>query len=305
MASPYHQPPQRARTINPTSPPCANPKAPLPTLSLTPAPSPIPSYLTSPLRRLRWLHARILSERHEPRSLPLSYLSLTPHPSSPTSPPSSSTDDDEEWRARSYREILSRKRVAAQHAGAHAVSQPLADLLERAAEHACLLAWWACSRAWYAAAREVCPDGWWWGGGPCAGWAEVLVSRGGVEVGLGSCEKGGRKWDAAREGGGREERDARNHPCLRRVGGLVGRGDAVIVSAARRKGGAAEKAGVVSGRLDDLVELTGVLCGISWCFMCFYLWAVRARVWAYPRAAWRALGRDGQRCRLDIELLEL
>ncbi|KAI0599696.1 hypothetical protein F4775DRAFT_549440, partial [Biscogniauxia sp. FL1348] len=67
--------------------------------------------------------------------------------------------------------------------------------------------------------------------------------------------------------------------------------------------------GVIAGRLDDLVELTGLLCGISWCFVCFYLGAAKARVLAYPRSvrrsAWKALGVDAQRCRLDIELLEL
>ncbi|KAI1635819.1 hypothetical protein F4809DRAFT_642174 [Biscogniauxia mediterranea] len=296
---------------------------PSPTTSTTSSPS-VPGWLSHPLRRLRWLYARIRAERHDRSSsaLPLpdpfffppsSSSSSSSTPSSPTEPNHHHHDEASEWRPRSFREILGRKLLEAQQHASPSPSPPLplAELLERAAENLFLLCWWAgewacCAAAWWAF-RALVPARWqglagapwWWRGCVCAWWAEALVSR-------------------SYHYHYHYQHEQQN-PCLRRVGAYVGRGDAVIVAAAgrRRKGDGGGGGGdyrwgdAVAGRLDDLVELTAVLGGISWCFVCFYLGAARARVLAYPRSvrrsAWRALGVVDvhQRCRLDIELLEL
>ncbi|KAI1491708.1 hypothetical protein F5X96DRAFT_451634 [Biscogniauxia mediterranea] len=309
----------------PTTKPSPKPLITLPSPTITTtttsssSPSSVPGWLSHPLRRLRWLYARIRAERHDRSSsalplrdpfipFPLPSSSSSSTPSSPTEEPNHHHnhnhnhnhhhDDSSEWRPRSFREILGRKLLEAEQ---QQQQLPLAELLERAAENLLLLCWWegewaCCAAAWWAF-RALVPARWqglagapwWWRGCVCAWWAEVLVSR---------------NYHYQHE----------QNPCLRRVGAYVGRGDAVIVAAAgrrRRDGGGDRWGDAVAGRLDDLVELTAVLGGISWCFVCFYLGAAKARVMAYPRSvgrsAWRALGVvDGhQRCRLDIELLEL
>ncbi|KAI1501571.1 hypothetical protein F5X99DRAFT_382342, partial [Biscogniauxia marginata] len=257
------------------------PSSPARTSTSTTMTARLPSWLCSPLRRLRWLRARIRAERHD-RVSQFGSSAFRPDPAGA--------------RPRSFREILGRKLVEAEvDAPRGARALPLAELLERVAENLFLMCWWEAEWLFYALARwafgALVPDRWqwlaatpwWWGDAVCAWWAEVLVARAGD--------------------GGKGPR----HPSLRKVRMFVCHGDAVICEAACR--GPPDRWGVVPGRLDDLVELTRLLCEISWCFVCFYFWASTVRVLSYPRRvirfACKALGVDAQRCRLDIELLEL
>ncbi|KAI0023995.1 hypothetical protein F4780DRAFT_687507 [Xylariomycetidae sp. FL0641] len=284
-----------------------------------------PSYARNPLSRLQWLRARIGAERHDHVVLSASAFG-TGTRTSVWRPTEAVSGTPRPRRARSFHEMLGRKLVEAEEAAdlvaaageAEVVSYPssrsqlrypscgqesaasapaLSSLLERAVEHTFLMAWWLAEWAAYALADYVLAAllppcrwawaseaPWWWGPTVCAWWAEVVVVRAPAPV------------------------STTTHESLKRVAQLVHRGDMVVYAAAARRANP-DRWGVVAGCLEDLVELTRVLWNISWCFVCFYLWAARRRALAYPSAVWEAVcaarGCRRRRPKLDLELLEL